>query len=487
MAKFNLLEEPWIPVREGGRVREVSLRDALVRAPAIERIDTPSPLEEAALHRLLLAVLYRALPRLGDFWDALDLVERGELDSKALEGYLSRFYDRFYLFHEEAPFLQIPDLPTKDPLPWAKLLPEMASGNNPTLFDHTTEENVPMTSYAQAARALLVHQAYAPGGLLKRLGVTSAEDAPLARPAAFLVVGENLFQTLVLNLVPQKDPGVPVWERSPLRTQDVAGHATKWPLQGAALVYAWPSRGVCLLDEGTGVREMAYGPGVKPLEVGFHDPMVAHRLDAKGQVSPLRLSVEKSFWRDFSAMLPAAGESFPATLAHALRLAEELGLRRELRVLGQVSDQAKVLDVRREVYPLPQGFLSPVAEALLQKGLELAEEVGKELSGVARRVAQGLLGDKDPEELRRFQDSLPLLRLYWAELDGRFPQFLEKLAGPGAMDFWREEVRRAALRAWEETRAFLGTEGRHLKALAEGERAMGSVLAPRQEKEGKTP
>ncbi|WP_227646040.1 type I-E CRISPR-associated protein Cse1/CasA, partial [Klebsiella pneumoniae] len=69
------------------------------------------------------------------------------------------------------------------------------------------DENPPLASYAEAARALVVHQSFAPGGLLRRLGVTSAKDAPLARPAAFLVMGANLFETLVLNLVPQGDPG----------------------------------------------------------------------------------------------------------------------------------------------------------------------------------------------------------------------------------------------------------------------------------------
>lgn len=58
--KFNLLEEPWIPVLRGERVKEVSLAEALLEAHTITRIETPSPLEEAALHRLLLAVLHRA-------------------------------------------------------------------------------------------------------------------------------------------------------------------------------------------------------------------------------------------------------------------------------------------------------------------------------------------------------------------------------------------------------------------------------------------
>jgi CRISPR system Cascade subunit CasA len=477
LAKFNLLEEPWIPVLEGGQVREVSLREALFNASSIERIETPSPLEEAALHRLLLAILYRAQPP-RDLDDALELLEKGEFDRGQLDAYLNTYQDRFFLFHPTAPFLQIADLPDEDPLPWSKLLPELSSGNNPTLFDHTLDNNPPTASYAQAARALVVHQTFAPGGLLRRLGVTSAKDAPLARPAAFLVTGRNLFETLVLNLVPQRNLGTPIWEEPPLPTKDVTGYATTWPLEGTARVYTWPARGVRLLDEGNGVRFMAYGPGVQPQEVGWRDPMVAYRQQNKtGQILPLRLSMEKSFWRDFGAMLPGAGGSWPAVVSHAAQVAEEADLNPRIRVLGQVSDQAKVLDIRREVYPLPPGLISPKGEALLQRALELAEELGQRLQTAAWRLAQEVLGTGDQPQLQAFRDSLPLLRLYWAELDGSFPRFLEALNNPGAMEVWREELKKAARFAWEETRRSLGTQARHLKALVRGEETLATALA----------
>ncbi|GGM19900.1 hypothetical protein GCM10010841_29910 [Deinococcus aerophilus] len=44
---FNLLHEPWIPVRplNGGAVREVGLRELLLHARTYSRIDDPSPKE----------------------------------------------------------------------------------------------------------------------------------------------------------------------------------------------------------------------------------------------------------------------------------------------------------------------------------------------------------------------------------------------------------------------------------------------------------
>ena len=62
MSRFNLIDEKWIPVRfpDGSR-DELGIRDTLLRSMEIEAIEDPSPLVVAALHRFLLAVLYRAL------------------------------------------------------------------------------------------------------------------------------------------------------------------------------------------------------------------------------------------------------------------------------------------------------------------------------------------------------------------------------------------------------------------------------------------
>ncbi|AEB11721.1 type I-E CRISPR-associated protein Cse1/CasA [Marinithermus hydrothermalis] len=484
LEKFNLLEESWIPVLKRGTVTEIGLAEALVQAHSIERIETPSPLEEAALHRLLLSVLHRALGGPRDVDGALDLLESGVFSKEKLEAYLDRYHKRFYLFHQQTPFLQIADLPEDPPpVPWVKLRPDLASGNNPTLFDHTTEASFPTASYGEAARALLVHQTFTTGGLLKRFKVTSAKGGPLAGAAAFLSTGKNLFETLLLNLVPYApEDDFPVWEASPLRRTDVEGYQTAWPLSGTTRVYTWPARGVRLLDEGSGVRFMAYGPGVKPGEAYFRDPMVAYRQDKKGQMLPLRLSTERSFWRDFGAMLPAAGGAWPATLAHAEALLREQSLyfrdsiRHGLRVLGQVADQAKILDVRREVYPLPPGLLEATALSDLEVGLKRAEALGQGLRSLAWTVARGMLGEKDSKELSNFAASLPLERIFWAHLDGAFPGFMARLGQSGALKGWNESLARAALEAWEATRLFVGTGGRHLKALAEGEKRLGGLL-----------
>jgi len=481
LAKFNLIDEPWIPVLKGGRVVEVGIGEALLRAHEFTRIETPSPLEEAALHRLLLAVLHRALRGPRRLEDVLDWWREGGFPQDPIRDYLNRFRDRFFLFHPEAPFLQVADLPEENPLPWSKLLPELASGNNPTLFDHTTEENLPKATYAQAARALLVHQAFAPGGLLRRYGVGSAKDAPVARPALFLPTGRNLLETLLLNLVPYGPEGdAPIWEEPPLRFADLEGSKTAWPLSGRTRVYTWPARGVRFLDEGNGVRFMGYGPGVEPLEAPHRDPMVAQRLDAKGNLLVLRLSEERSFWRDFSAMLPRQGGKVAATLEHAENLQGELEeseeVRVNLRVLGQVSDQAKILDVRREVYPLPSGLLTPRAEENLEKALKMAEVLGQGLGRLALRVAQAVVGKRDHKELADFARSLPLERLYWHVLDGAFPGFFARVEEEASLDLWREALRGAALEAWKATRRFLGTGARHLKALAQGEQEFGRLL-----------
>ena len=491
MARFNLLEEPWIPVLKvapgGKEKKEIGLLEALLNAHTITRIETPSPLEEAALHRLLLAVLHRALMGPRRLEDVLDWWRAGRFPEGPIRDYLNRFRDRFFLFHPEAPFFQVADLPEENALPWSKLLPELASGNNPTLFDHTTEEDVPKATYAQAARALLVHQTFALGERLRRFGVASAKDAPVARPALFLPTGGNLLETLLLNLVPYTpEEDAPIWEVPPLRLAELEGGRTKWPIAGRTRVYTWPARGVRLLDEGDGVRFMGYGPGVEPLEAPYRDPMVAQRLDSRGNPAALRLSEDRSFWRDFSAMLPRQGGYVAATVEHAENLQGELEdedeeARVALRVLGQVSDQAKVLDVRREVYPLPPGLLCPEAEGKLEKALKAAEELGQRLQGLALLVARAVVGERDRKELTDFARSLPLERLYWHALDGAFPGFLARVGEREALGLWQEALKRAAVEAWAATRLFLGTEARHLKAVAEGERVLGRLLGKLKE------
>ena len=91
MPSFNLVDEPWVPVRYRGETgrRFVGLRTAFADQQRIEAVVGPSPLATFSLYRLLLAIAHRAIagPRDMPAWTAL--LARGEVEPAAVFAYLS--------------------------------------------------------------------------------------------------------------------------------------------------------------------------------------------------------------------------------------------------------------------------------------------------------------------------------------------------------------------------------------------------------------
>ena len=113
MSRFNLIDEKWIPVRSlDGTRDELGIRDTLLSSKEIAAIEDPSPLVVAAMHRFLLAVLYRALEGPTDIDQAKALFEAG-LPGEKITAYLEKWRDRFWLFDEKWPFGQIPTFAPK--------------------------------------------------------------------------------------------------------------------------------------------------------------------------------------------------------------------------------------------------------------------------------------------------------------------------------------------------------------------------------------
>lgn len=489
---FSLAFDPWIPVLDvTGARRLVGIRDVLCDAHRIERISPVSPLAEVALHRLMLAVLHRVLDGPSATDETVALYTSGQLPRSRIDAYLNTWGHRFNLFDPRYPFFQVPDLPDDSPRPWTTLLPEFASGHNPTLFDHTFDDKPPLASPAEAAMALIVHQSFTPGGLIKRHGVTSGKAGPLASAAMFLPQGATLFETLLLNLIPYKSEGdEPIWERPPYHVRDVEGGRAQAMLSGRTRVYTWMSRAVRLLPEDSGaIRWVAYGPGVQPLESPDLDPMCAYLRNRRSRpgILPYRLSQDRSFWRDFEALLPGEpGWHAPGVLDHAREFLQQTGrtsLLVPLVVAGQLTNQAKVLDVRREVYPLSVRSMTPDAAGAIRRALDHARSLGDVLDRAASQLAANLLSPSNslpPEEdIRRFVRSLPLHHVYWSVLERAFPEFLERLTlrdVEAAETLWKAAAKRAADDAWKKAADAVGTTARHLRAVAEGERTFRHAL-----------
>ena len=483
LVSFNLVSAPWIPVvHVDGTTRFVGIGDALLEAHRIQRLTTLSPLAEVAVHRLLLAVLHRALDGPRDVFQVAEMYQAGHLPEGPIESYLQRWEHRFDLFHPTQPFYQVPDLPTNSPSPWTRLLPELASGNNPTLFDHTLDDSPPPATPAEAALALLVHESFTPGSLIRRLGVTSGKAGPLAGVAVFLPQGSTLFETMLLNLCPYDGEGdQPIWEREPYHRADVEGGRAQAMLSGRTRIYTWISRAVLLLPEGDGrVRFIAYGPGVQPIGAPDLDPMCAYSI-GDGRLTPYQLPEDRSFWRDFEALLPGQNKwQPPGVLEHARSVLSALGrtsMLFPLVVAGQLTDQAKIVNIRREVYPLAARTLEPESASYIRQALESARRTGTVLRRAAWVLASHLLspgpGQARKQDIHgRFVDSLPLYEVYWSALERRFPQFLTEIIERGpqpALEGWNAAVVQAARDAWATTAHAVGTGSRHLRALAEAE------------------
>ena len=165
---FNLLDEPWIgAVDANGTLKEYSLRELLAQAPHLRALHDDSPLVIAAVLRMLLALLHRVYdgPRNSREWKAIWATKDG-FDMARIERYFVQWHSRFDLFDSEHPFYQtIHAAVDKQTKSIASLLPELSTGNNATLFDHTTDANDVVLSAEEAARAVVAAQTFGLAGL----------------------------------------------------------------------------------------------------------------------------------------------------------------------------------------------------------------------------------------------------------------------------------------------------------------------------------
>jgi CRISPR system Cascade subunit CasA len=221
MASFNLIDSPFVPCVVGGRIELWPLRSTLVRAHEVDELRDPSPMVTLALHRLLLAILHRTLngPDSPEQWKKW--WDKKCFDPDPINGYLSEVAvtEHFDLFDARRPFFQDVVFEAKTRGGINQIVRELSRGNNATLFDHTHEGPPPKLEAPAVARALITEQLFALGGGKSELGYTSS--APAVGGVLILIRGENLFETLLLNLMPPDVAGFqaeapndrPAWER----------------------------------------------------------------------------------------------------------------------------------------------------------------------------------------------------------------------------------------------------------------------------------
>ncbi|MCP4416587.1 MAG: type I-E CRISPR-associated protein Cse1/CasA, partial [Chloroflexi bacterium] len=490
---FNLVDEPWIPcVRVDGNTAVLNIRDTFAQAHTLTAIAGESPLVTAALHRFLLAILHRIFgPANYDEWT--DLWEAEQWGMDALNVYLDKWRHRLDLLDEERSFYQSPDdrMKTKSTI---SLSHDRASGNNPTLFDHHTEEGGETLTPAQAARILITAQACGLAGLS---GVQQTfTDGTCAGGIIFLVEGGNLKQSFLLNMIQyppdndhfsvHTDKDKLAWEMNDPFTPNRAN-----PF-GYLDYLTWQNRRVLFHPEpskdGTVIRTMTMGPALR-YDPFLLDPMKHYRSDKKLGHVAVSLNENRTFWRDNASFFtfhddikgnsrPPATFKWLRELVFAERILDPHFLYR-CRAMGMSKKQAKVFFFREERLPLPLAYL--VDDQLVGKlkiALEKTNTLAFDLVQSARLM--GMLQQLSTVEDKSWQKQWRRLnvnakrsinnwiahtgmeRNYWAGLDIPFQTFIIDLAQneEKALANWHDQLRKTAQAAFEQAAEYVGNGGR---------------------------
>ena len=512
MAEFNLICEPWIPCvdQDGNRI-EHGIRETLLKAHELVEIFDESPLVTLALHRLLLAVLYRALEGPNDFRGWVDLFQMNKFPEARISDYLRTWEQRFYLFHDRYPFYQMANFRTrKGEVPVTRLANELSSGNNPTLFDHNVDGQKNIWGFARATRYLVAAQAFSLGFGKSGSAIIDGQeeelpynaDAMCLRGGSVYLQGCSLFETLLINLIPipKDDYSQPPWEMdNPHKFRDKKLDSDKRKTYGARGIvdcYTWQSRLILLLKDGNGVSHMYFGQG-RSADKNFIDPMKAYRLSEKKRRVPLSIVPNKASWRDIHAILsvprPDSNEKRPECLNLAARLRNEGRLGPEYRfnmhVVGIATETGKAGKFnlwRHDRVPVCAFLLESLdLQKRLGQMINEAENASKELLRRTERVAKLYLshGGRQPlpDDVKGLANSIDPTYSFWSRLEAHFIRLMQDL--PNDWDFqeddwkpddqqyacreWRESVMREARKALEESLHALGSTARAIQAVAQ--------------------
>lgn len=410
---FNLIDKPWIPcLYIDGNAKSVSIQELFNEAEKIKDLNGDNPLVIGSLYRLLLAIIHRAIngPKDENTW--MHLWNNDSFPHDILEiisSYLKKWHDRFFVFHEQRPFYQTPNLKenNKTKTTVAILAPQLASGGNRTLFDHSIDNKPHPVGIDQAMRWTIALQNFILGGTTTPYetveGVIStkyAKAGSLSQAALVIIKGKSLYKTLILNLHqynPTKNiPCIftgddkPVWER------DEKTLPIERTPKGLVDWYTYQSRAIKIISPNEGdklIREAIVMVGEKLSDKEhrkYFETMVAFGESSGNDPFPaVRFSSEKSIWRDLDTLLQLKDNTHrPKTLEWISDLIFNDHLKEDyfpLQLYGVCSTQASFIQFKEELLPFnPKRLHDLIFINNINEYLNYVEIIGNALWGAIR-------------------------------------------------------------------------------------------------------
>jgi len=535
MAEYNLINEPWIPCIDlhGQRV-EYGIRDTLLKAHKLREICDDSPLVTVALHRLLLAILYRVYEGPSNMVMWRSLYGKGYFaPGDGIDKYLKDWNNRFNLFDDKHPFMQVADLDLNDYKQngtikkdksdgLMRLVREAPDKGGRILFDHRVGTERPEYEPKQIAKMVLSAQSYSGTGVAsggkhgnRSIQPTPCQFAPCVEGLVLWLQGDSLFHTILLTLVPRAHVvnDKPAWEDDSIVDAAINSWTNPITFAGPVQRFAPVSRFIRVLNK----QSMYFTNGLKT-NADSQDPMKAYlRSDVKEEYRAVKLRAGKAAWRDAHTLfsLGSSVRKPPASLNHIVQLVGDgifaTAAQPRVNLVGLATDQGKALLWRHERMPVPLGIVGSVdlTERLGSLVAE-AEAIGAELSrglywsattkktirtepvGRSQAIADLVLAPslelRSPGVLRTIEgyapedahnqaaldlsESLDPCPAYWARLEKHFFALLGNL--PNDWDTvsndWKPDGQQAATKTWREH-----VKGEARRALEESIRSLGTT------------
>ncbi|MDR0249454.1 MAG: type I-E CRISPR-associated protein Cse1/CasA [Oscillospiraceae bacterium] len=433
--EYNLCHEAWIPARDAGGVRrEVSMLELFRNAHLYVALAGESPTQNIAVLRLLLAVLHAVFggkdingePFDDDEEEQIDgaielwktLRNSGRFPFERIDAYLKLYESRFWLFHPETPFYQIAGITKGTEFTAAKLNGELLeSANKPRLFPQRAGGEKENLSFPEAARWLLHANGFddtAAKPSQRGQGMPSPGAGWLGKLGLISAVGNNLFETLMLNLVLLPDvkrdiwgDGKATWEEPPRTGERVQ---VSEPNSQAALL-TLQSRRLLLKREGNVVTGYyLLGGDFFPKENAFCEQMTVWKNNAKKdsdppEYVPRRHKPSVQMWRDFAPLVEQRGGKDgmhrPGIVSWLNRLElRDTMLRFQICGLKYGDKDFFVEDAFSDSLSFNAGLISELgkewADAVIEE-ISVTEALVREVGALAQKVARAA-GVKDDRE-----------------------------------------------------------------------------------------
>jgi CRISPR system Cascade subunit CasA len=437
--RFNLIDEPWIPIVDVG---QVSLRQLFSHAEY--RALGGNPVQKIALTKLLLAIAQSACtPEDDDDWAALG---SDGLAQKCLD-YLDLWHDRFYLYGEK-PFLQMPAIKAAAVQSFGAVLAEVSTGNTTVLTQSQVEK-----SLTDADKSLLIVQLMGFG-----LGGKKTDNSVVLSPGyqgkfndkgkpstgkpsasigflGFLhnfLQGKSLQETLWINLFTRQQisdlgiypqgMGTAPWQQMPTGESCAIAEALKFSLIGRLV----PLSRFCLLAE----NGLHYSEGIahSGYKEGVIDPSVSVDFSAKDPKA-IWVDPEKRPWRLLTALLSffsqANNKGFDCyqlrlNMRRALRQIPTIGIwSGGLRVSSNAGEQyvSGSDDFVESVIQLESGLLGELWFANLQLEMDELDKLSKIVDGATFNYFKS-------QNMESKEQAAQAGNLFWQLCERRFQDLL---------------------------------------------------------------